>query len=355
MSASKHSSTSEPAVADASAAPDGDPREAHGGDRPQLLVEVWKKTIDTQLELTQLAAKSRQLGVVVMVAALVVAVVVAGRGGDWAIRFAIGGGAVTLHAAVLILLASVAALLLLRTLDLQLHDRMLRGVQSFGEDLEEQHLRPVVIGGVSKGLSQAIAHFSRYEDAAISKDGRRQVYIGTVEHTARDRVKHFYTLAAAAPAVVAVLALAATNLSSKRAEAGPSAPVVAGDEAVPVPAAAPTPAPSMIPERDVAPTARAVAPGRPGVARAAPAAKGAEPTAKGAEPAAKGAEPAATGAAPAAKAAEPTAKAAEPTAKPAEPAAKAAEPAAKAAEPAAKQADPAPPPSAADPAAPPGT
>jgi hypothetical protein len=70
---------------------------------------------------------------------------------------------------------------------------MLRGAVSFGEDFEENYMKQIF--HLEKGMTQAISHFSRHDDARVKKTAGRYQYTGTSEKTAEVKVRRFYNLA----------------------------------------------------------------------------------------------------------------------------------------------------------------
>jgi len=334
-------------------------------DRMKVLLDLWSKTVDVQLQLTRVAARARLLGLALIASALTIGILLVAIGHDWALTVPLGQSHLTLHSAVLVLAASVGALLLLRMLDLNVYDRMLRGAASFGEDLEEQHLKPELIDGVARGMTQAIAYYAQYADAGTRRTGRRLVYFGSQEDAVADRVRRFYVYGMALPAATAFAMLIATNLGGSEAatpvEPAAEAKVVEPADpaslaaAVPLPTAPLPTVPAVLPPPVVTPavaptTARPArtaagtrapaavsATGKPAEASPAAPASATTPAAKPEEPAAKTAE----ATAPAPATAPPAAKAAESPAPPPEPA-PAAAPAPKPAEPTAAAAAPPP-------------
>jgi len=285
--------------------------------RLRLLHELWTTSVDAQLRLTQLSARSRQLGIALVASALVLAVLF---GRDDALSFAIGSKHIGVPGGVIVLIVSIVALMLLRADDLH-HDRMRRGAVAFGEDVEEQ-LRPS-LGGIEKGMSQAMAHFARYADATTRRDGSRQVYGGAVEQPSSERLKRVYAWAGAVPAVAAFALLAAANT-------GASGPEVVAEPVEATAAEPPMVMASTVPAGEVvaAPAAEIVA--APAPIEATPAVRTTKPGVRATAPVATPAGAAKVGAAKpveaGAKAVEAPKAAAEP-AKSAEP-----EPAAKAEE-----------------------
>lgn len=103
------------------------------------------------------------------------------------------GVEVKFHVAVLIVLAATMAVWAVRILDLNVYHKMLRGAVSFGEDLEEQRIRPLL--GLNKGMTQAISHFSRNSDAKVEPgpDGT-YLYRGADRKNAAQKIGQFYNL-----------------------------------------------------------------------------------------------------------------------------------------------------------------
>ncbi len=81
---------------------------------------------------------------------------------------------------------------------------MLRGAVSFGEDFEEAYMKQIFV--LEKGMTQAISHFSRYEDATvIRKEGGYYQYRGTKRRNALDKLRTFYRISIAILIATAVL------------------------------------------------------------------------------------------------------------------------------------------------------
>jgi hypothetical protein len=87
---------------------------------------------------------------------------------------------------------------------------MLRGAVTFGEDLEEKHIKPIV--GLRKGMTQTISHYSRYADAdkRVASDGRYE-YFGEKEVNAGKKLRRFYNIIFVVLVAFAILILWATN------------------------------------------------------------------------------------------------------------------------------------------------
>jgi hypothetical protein len=68
---------------------------------------------------------------------------------------------------------------------------MLRGAVSFGEDFEETYMKQIFC--LEKGMTQAISHFSRFEDAQVlpKQDGKYE-YKGIRRRDALNKIRLFY-------------------------------------------------------------------------------------------------------------------------------------------------------------------
>ena len=68
---------------------------------------------------------------------------------------------------------------------------MLRGAVTFGEDFEENYMKQIF--DLNKGMTQAISHYSRYQDAGktISITNKYE-YTGEKQITAEDKIRQFY-------------------------------------------------------------------------------------------------------------------------------------------------------------------
>ncbi|WP_027230702.1 hypothetical protein [Phyllobacterium sp. UNC302MFCol5.2] len=151
-------------------------------------IEIWKKAVETQMHFNEMSGKSRQLGLTFVAAALGVAVVMVARGDDFALSFFNW----KIHVGVLLILAATAAIFGVRVLDLNVYHRMLRGAVTFGEDFEKNYMSKIF--NLNKGMTQAISHFSRFDDASVNKDGPKYVYCGSSSLTAEKKIIWFYNV-----------------------------------------------------------------------------------------------------------------------------------------------------------------
>jgi hypothetical protein len=159
----------------------------------ESVVSIWSKAVDTQMHFNEMSAKSRQLGLTFVAAALGLAVFLFSRSSveaTYVFQVEIAGHPLKLHIAEFIILAAAASVYAVKLLDLGVYHKMLRGAVAFGEDLEEVHLRKML--GLSKGMTQAISHFSRHSDARITFLDGHFVYTGSNQKTASRKIGLFY-------------------------------------------------------------------------------------------------------------------------------------------------------------------
>ncbi len=120
------------------------------------------------------------------------------------------GRSFVLHVSLVIILAAIAAVIAVRKLDLGVYHQMLRGAVTFGEDLEEKHIRPLV--GLRKGMTQSISHFSRNSDARTSAgDDGSYVYSGDNRKNAGEKLAGFYNIILGFLAVFGATIFVASN------------------------------------------------------------------------------------------------------------------------------------------------
>ncbi len=116
----------------------------------------------------------------------------------------------SIHVAVVLVLASGVALLLISLLDLGVYHRMLRGAVSFGEELEHTEIRPRLLTKAKLGMTEAISHFSRHSDARVDKNSKE--YLGKDYRNAEEKVRLFYSRTFALLVVMACVMFTAANL-----------------------------------------------------------------------------------------------------------------------------------------------
>lgn len=191
-------------------------------DQQDKYIAIWAKAVDTQMHFNEMSVKSRQLGLTFVAAALGVAVVLLSRGADFGVPLNIYSFEIQMHISVILLLGAWLALYAVRGLDLNVYHKMLRGAVTFGEDFEEKYMKQIF--DLNKGMTQAISHFSRHDDAGkkISESGN-YIYTGTSNITAQDKITQFYRNTGRFLWMAAVALFLVTNLTHWTS----SSPVVA--------------------------------------------------------------------------------------------------------------------------------
>jgi hypothetical protein len=112
------------------------------------------------------------------------------REGNYSIPVPYLLGGFDLHATVVIVIASAFALHAVRILDLSVYHKMLRGAVEFGNDFEEHYMKQIF--KLEKGMTQAITHFSRHEDAKIVVKNGKIKYEGNDHKNALMKIRQFY-------------------------------------------------------------------------------------------------------------------------------------------------------------------
>jgi len=161
-------------------------------EQTERYISIWSKAVETQMHFNEMSVKSRQLGLTFVAAALGVAVVLLGRGDDFSLPVSVSCFRFQIHISVVLLIGAMFAIVAVRGLDLKVYHKMLRGAVAFGEDFEENYMKNIF--ELNKGMTQAISHFSRFDDASVdaAQNGKYQ-YTGKIKITAEDKIKAFYT------------------------------------------------------------------------------------------------------------------------------------------------------------------
>lgn len=161
-------------------------------DEQEKYISIWAKAVETQMHFNEMSVKSRQLGLTFVAAALGVGIVLLSRGDEFAFPVVdLTFFAFRLHIAVVLVLGAWAALVAVRGLDLNVYHKMLRGAVTFGEDFEENYMKQIF--DLNKGMTQAISHYSRYQDAGkTTSDTGKYEYTGEIQITAEDKIRQFY-------------------------------------------------------------------------------------------------------------------------------------------------------------------
>src|SRR3546814_1570959 len=93
---------------------------------------------------------------------------------------------------------------------------MLRGAVTFGEDFEQTYMKRIF--DLDKGMTQAISHFSRHQDAKAVLENGRFRYAGADQQNAEKKIRSFYAVTIWALVAVAAGLLLITNLAVERSE-----------------------------------------------------------------------------------------------------------------------------------------
>jgi len=160
-------------------------------EQQEIYVSIWQKAVDTQMHFNEMSVKARQFGLTFVAGALGLGVVLMARGQEFAISVPYFGG-FDIHAIVVLIAASAFAMHAVRLLDLNVYHRMLRGAVYFGEDFESKYMSQIF--DLKKGMTQAISHFSRHDDAKVQGQAGDFSYDGKSTRTAEEKLKRFYNI-----------------------------------------------------------------------------------------------------------------------------------------------------------------
>jgi hypothetical protein len=194
-------------------------------DQQRIYFDIWAKAVDTQMHFNEMSVKSRQFGLAFVAAALGLGIVLLIRREEFTISIPFCGG-FDLHMTVLIAFASAFALQAVKILDLNVYHKMLRGAVSFGEDFEQNYMKEIF--NLEKGMTQAISHFSRHEDAkVVRQENGKYAYQGQDKRDALTKIRNFYRFAIGTLIAVGVLLFLFTANFGH-----PSRPISAGSSSV---------------------------------------------------------------------------------------------------------------------------
>lgn len=211
----------------------------------EVYVAIWSKAVETQMHFNEMSVKSRQFGLAFVAASLGLGIALLSRGEEFAIPINICGG-FDLHVSVLIVISGALALSAVRVLDLNVYHKMLRGAVTFGEDFEQHYMKQIF--DLEKGMTQAISHYSRHQDANVDKSQPKYHYTGQDQKDAYKKIKQFYDRSTIAITLAAVLLFLITahfgHPSQRTADSASqrqtSAPNTTTSTAPPSPSSAPT-------------------------------------------------------------------------------------------------------------------
>jgi hypothetical protein len=171
-------------------------------EQQEIYVAIWAKAVDTQMHFNEMAVKSRQFGLAFVAAALGLGIVLLIRREEFTVSIPYFGG-FDLHMTVLITFASAFALQAVKILDLNVYHKMLRGAVTFGEDFEQNYMKEIF--SLEKGMTQAISHFSRHEDASVSMKDGKYLYSGRDKKNALTKIRIFYRFSIGTLCIVGIL------------------------------------------------------------------------------------------------------------------------------------------------------
>ena len=163
-----------------------------------------------------------------------------------------------IHVSVALVLASALGLMSVRSLDLNVYHRMLRGAVTFGEKFESTYMETQIIPALGVGMTRAISQYSRYDDANIEADAGNGKYklVGTRRVNAEEKVRRFYYRTTLLLVVSAVALLVFANLRpisvASKQTSSHGAPVSTGAAST-LAGPSPTPVPSSPNARDAGP------------------------------------------------------------------------------------------------------
>lgn len=160
------------------------------------------------MHFNEMSVKSRQFGLGFVAAALGLGIVLLVRQQEFTIPVHYLGG-FNIHVTVLVVLASALALQAVRILDLNVYHKMLRGAVTFGEDFEQNYMKRIF--DLEKGMTQAISHFSRHEDASAEVLDGKYKYKGEDRKNAYIKIRRFYRFTIGTLLVVALVLFVATG------------------------------------------------------------------------------------------------------------------------------------------------
>lgn len=184
-----------------------------GTDEGQQIIEIWSKSIETQMHFNEMQVKSRQLGLTFVTAALGIGIILLSNGNDFSFQINIWEYELNIHVSVLLTAGAMLALQAVKLLDLGVYHFMLRGAVTFGEDFEKNCLIPMI--NLEKGMTSSISHFSRLSDArAIVGENGRYTYHGVKKVTAHDKIRSFYRYTQLFLLIATFLLLVFSNTSS---------------------------------------------------------------------------------------------------------------------------------------------
>ncbi len=174
-----------------------------------IQLEIWKQAIATTIHFTEMSARTRQIGLAFVVAALGLAITLLAQYREARLPFVIFGYQYDLHISGVIVLLSAAGLYAIMLLDLKVYHRMLRGSVAFTTALERAGFRDVHMR-TEKGLTESISYYSR---SAHDKTGN--IASDKRSSTAEAKIVRFYRVAITSIALMGVTLIWLTSRISE--------------------------------------------------------------------------------------------------------------------------------------------
>ncbi len=175
----------------------------------ELKIEIWKRSIETQMHFAELSIKMRQIGITLAGATIALAIVLYRT--DSGYSFNVPYFDFLLPIGTILLLSAAAILFAAKIIDVDVYHRMLRGAVKFHE-LYEQSLDIDV--GWQSGLTESISAYSRYDKPILhDKRGSNGTHWTSYKprRLAGNRINYFYWFCISALVFVAIALAAAEN------------------------------------------------------------------------------------------------------------------------------------------------
>jgi len=125
----------------------------------KLKIEIWHRAIETQMHFAELSLKMRQIGLTLVGATVAFAIVMYRT--DYAFSVPLPWTEAHVPAATILFCTAAAILFGVRTIDVGVYHRMLRGAVKFNENYEKKIASEVEW---DSGLTQTISAYSRLKD-----------------------------------------------------------------------------------------------------------------------------------------------------------------------------------------------
>lgn len=173
-------------------------------------IEIWKRSIETQMHFAELSIKMRQIGITLAGATIALAIVLYRT--DSGYSFNVPYFDFLLPIGTFLLLSAAAILFAAKIIDVGVYHRMLRGAVKFNE-LYEQSLDIDV--GWRSGLTESISAHSRYDNPILQDERGRDGTHWTSDDPRRlagNRINYFYKFCIYSLVFVAVALAVAENV-----------------------------------------------------------------------------------------------------------------------------------------------